>query len=82
MPAALPFVLAVHSGGKSLHGWFRAFPLFDEATWPFMRYAYQLGADHVTWSRSQFVRLPSGTRQNGEPQKTYYLNPQEAVRDE
>lgn len=82
IPAALPLVLAVHSGGKSLHAWFRAYPLYDEATWPFMHYAYQLGADHVTWTRSQFVRVPDGTRQDGRPQKTYYLNPQEAVIDE
>lgn len=82
LPAALPFVLAVHSGGKSLHGWFRAYPLFDEATWPFMRYAHQLGADHVTWCPSQFVRIPDGCQQNGELQKIYYLNPQEAVIDE
>ena len=58
LPSAPPFVMVVHSGGKSLHGWFRAYPLYDEATWPFMRYAYQIGADHVTWCPSQFVRIP------------------------
>ena len=81
IPAALPFVMAVHSGGKSVHGWFRAYPLYDEATWPFMSYAHQIGADHVTWLRSQFVRIPDGRRQDGTPQRTYYLNPGEAVHE-
>ncbi len=79
VPAALPFVLAVHSGNKSLHAWFCAYPLYDEATWPFMRYAHQVGADHVTWTRSQFVRIPDGRRQNGARQTTFYFNPQTAV---
>jgi hypothetical protein len=77
----LPLVLVVHSGGKSLHGWFAAFDR-DEYTelWPFIRLAYSLGADHVTWCRSQFVRLPDGQRQNGVRQTTFYFNPSEAVR--
>lgn len=79
IPAGLPFVMAVHSGGKSVHAWFRAYPLYDEATWPFMRYAHQLGADHVTWTRSQFVRIPDGRRQDGSSQATFYFNPGKAV---
>jgi hypothetical protein len=79
LPAALPLVMLVHSGGKSVHGWFRAYPLLDDVTRLFMRCAHQLGADHVTWTLSQFVRLPDGRRQDGRTQKTYYLNPAEAV---
>jgi hypothetical protein len=81
IPSAPPLVMAVHSGGKSLHAWFRAFPLYDEVTWPFMSYAYQLGADHVTWTRSQFVRIPDGRRENGKTQTCYYLDPGKAVKE-
>ena len=76
----LPLVLGVHSGNISLQGWFAAFDR-DEDTelWPFMRLAYSLGADRVTWVRSQFVRLPGGRRQNGARQTIYYCDPSEAV---
>ena len=76
----LPLVLGVHSGGKGVHGWYLAFDR-DEDTelFPFMQHAHVLGADPVTWCRSQFVRLPDGRRQNGSPQITFYLNPQNAV---
>lgn len=40
-----------------------------------MRYAVSLGADHATWTRSQFVRLPDGTRDNGHRQAVYYFAP-------
>jgi hypothetical protein len=75
----LPLVLGVHSGGKSVHGWFAAFDHEDDDLWPFMRLAYSLGADRVTWTRSQFVRLPDGRRQNGVRQVTYYFDPTKAV---
>jgi hypothetical protein len=76
----LPLILAVHSGGKSIHGWYAAFDRDEQnELWPFMRYAYSLGADRVTWCRSQFVRLPDGRRQNGVRQLTYYLDPGNAA---
>jgi hypothetical protein len=75
----LPLVLAVHSGGKSVHGWFAAFDREEDELWPFMRQAYSIGADRVTWVRSQFVRLPDGRRQNGARQVTHYFDPSEAV---
>jgi hypothetical protein len=76
----LSLVLVVHSGGKSLHGWFSAFNRDEQRElWAFMRYAHSLGADWVTWRRSQFVRLPDGRRQNGARQLTYYLDPGNAV---
>ncbi len=40
-----------------------------------MRYAVALGADRATWTRSQFVRMPGGTRDNGKPQTIYFFNP-------
>jgi hypothetical protein len=76
----LPLVLGVHTGGIGVHGWYAAFDC-DEDTelWPFMRLAYSLGADRVTWVRSQFVRLPGGRRQNGAPQVIYFFDPSKAV---
>jgi hypothetical protein len=78
--AGLSLLLAVHSGGKSLHGWFSVFDR-DEDTelFPFMRLAYSLGADRPTWVRSQFVRQPDGRRQSGARQSTYYFDPSRAV---
>jgi len=53
--------LAVHSGGKSLHGWYG--PVQDEsAARELMGYAVSLGADPATWTRCQLVRLPGGQR--------------------
>jgi len=53
--------LAVHSGGKSLHGWYG--PVKDEGTArELMGYAVSLGADPATWTRCQLVRLPGGRR--------------------
>ncbi len=64
-----PLVLAVHSGGKSLHGWFPVTPGESETPersdlWRFMAYAVRLGADKATWCRSQWVRCPGGTRRD------------------
>ncbi len=57
-----PLVLAVHSGGKSLHGWFACAGADDTTLLRFMRYAVSLGADPATWTRCQFVRMPDGLR--------------------
>jgi hypothetical protein len=72
----LPLCLSVHSGDISLHGWYRAFGLDEQRVLlPFMQRAHSLGADPVTWTRSQFVRLPDGRRQNGALQRALYFNP-------
>jgi hypothetical protein len=68
-------VLVVHSGGKSLHGWFYVERLSPDAALVFMRIAVSVGADTATWTRSQFVRIPDGTRATGERQTAYYFNP-------
>jgi hypothetical protein len=60
-----PLVLAVHSGNKSLHGWFNCAGEDDQQLLGFMRRAVELGADQATWTKSQFVRLPDGRRENG-----------------
>jgi hypothetical protein len=78
----LPLVAAVHSGGKSLHGWYPAFNHTDRDLRLFMRAAVRLGADKQLWVRSQFTRMPDGRRENGKPQTLYYLAPEKAVRSE
>lgn len=77
----LPLVAVVHSAGKSLHGWYYVFDKTDVELRPFMDYAVSLGADHATWLRSQFIRLPDGLRENGRRQVTYYLDPGKAVKN-
>jgi hypothetical protein len=57
-----PLCLAVHSGGKSLHGWFFCAGVADDTVLKFFRYAVSLGADPATWSLCQFVRMPGGCR--------------------
>jgi hypothetical protein len=71
-----PLVLAVHSGNKSLHGWFYCASQPEDRLYRFMRYAVNLGADHATWSRCQFCRMPDGRRENGKRQTVFYFNPQ------
>jgi hypothetical protein len=70
-----PLALAVFSGSKSLHGWFHCAGVAEEKVSRFFRYATSLGADRATWTRSQFVRMPDGTRANGKRQAVYFFNP-------
>jgi hypothetical protein len=69
-----PLVCAVHSGGKSLHGWFYVHGQPDVKVEKFFRYAVSLGADRATWTLCQFVRMPDGTRDNGNRQTIFFLN--------
>jgi hypothetical protein len=70
-----PLVLAVYSGSKSLHSWFFCAGQCEETLRSFMRHAVTLGADRATWTRSQFVRMPDGIRDNGNRQAVYFFNP-------
>lgn len=76
-----PLALVVHSGGKSLHGWFACAGQDEDKLHKFMRYAVVLGADPPTWSRCQFVRMPDGRRpgrKKGEwpvRQQVFHFNP-------
>jgi len=74
-----PLALAVHSGQKSLHGWFYCAGVPEERVWSFFQYAVLLGADRANWTRSQFARMPDGLRENGRRQTVYFFNP-EAVK--
>jgi hypothetical protein len=71
-----PLVLCVHSGGKSLHGWFHCAGQPEAKLARFFRYAVTLGADPATWTKSQFVRMPDGTRDTGRPQAVFFFAPQ------
>ena len=69
-----PLVCVAHSGGRSLHGWYFVAGQPETKVEKFFRYAVSLGADRATWTRSQFVRMPDGTRDNGRRQTMYFLN--------
>jgi hypothetical protein len=72
-----PLALVVHSAGKSVHGWFFCSGQDEEKVLrPFMRLAVSLGACHSTWTKSQFVRMPDGTRGDGHRQAVYYFRPE------
>lgn len=69
-----PLSMVVDSGGKSLHGWFFVAGKSDAQLTPFFNRACGFGADPALWTRSQFVRMPSGTRDNGNRQNVLYYN--------
>ena len=69
-----PLALVVFSGSKSLHGWFYVEGDEDQAK-RFFTYAVKLGADPATWTRSQFVRMPEGLRENGNRQVVHFFDP-------
>ena len=65
-----PLRLVVHSGSKSLHGWYEASDEVEDRR--FMEEATRLGADSKTWLKSQFVRMPNGKREKTKPQHVYF----------
>ena len=71
-----PLAMVVYSGSKSLHGWFFCAEQPEERLRQIMRYCVSLGADRATWTRSQFVRMPDGTREGGKRQVVCYFNPE------
>jgi len=71
-----PLVLAVHSGGKSVHGWFYCADVPEEKVLCAFNYAVSLGADRANWTRAQFARMPDGLRENGRRQTVYFFNPE------
>ena len=60
-----PLALVVFSGSKSAHSWYFCDGQPEDKLQRFFDYVVSLGADPKTWSRSQFVRLPDGTRADG-----------------
>ena len=71
-----PLWMVVYSGGKSLQSWFPCKDT-DDCTlreW-YAGEALALGACRSTWCRSQFVRMPDGTRDDGRQQSVEYFDP-------
>ena len=60
--SALPLVLVVDSGGKSLHCWFDCRGRDDQDVAAFFAAATRLGADKTRWDPCGWVRMPGGTR--------------------
>lgn len=78
LAARYPLALVVHSGGKSLHGWYFVAGRPEEELRAFMRYAVSLGADRHTWTPCQAVRTPGGIRRDKWQtcvQQVVYFNP-------
>lgn len=75
-----PLTIVVDSGGKSLHGWFFVDGMNDDQLVPFFCRACTLGADSKLWTRSQFVRMPGGLRENGNRQQILFFNPETLTR--
>lgn len=70
-----PLIMVLHSGGKSIHGWFHVEGEDEQDVMSFYRYAVALGGDYHTHLKSQFVRMPDARRDNGKRQTVYYFNP-------
>ena len=69
-----PLVAVVHSGNKSLHGWFACQDASADRIRRFFDYAVTLGADPATRPPCQLVRLPEGRRRNNQRQALLFLN--------
>lgn len=71
-----PLGLVLHSAGKSCHGWFPCAGATQAQIESFTRDAFALGADPQLFrNKSQFVRMPDGTRSdNGQRQVTYFFD--------
>lgn len=68
-------ILVIKSGGKSLHAWYRVESEKRDAD--FWKLGIMAGADKAILRNSgQSVRLPMGTRRNGQAQSVLYFNPQ------
>jgi hypothetical protein len=66
-------VLVIRSGGKSLHAWYATETSERDAK--FWKLAIMAGADPaIERNRGQAVRLPMGTRDNGNVQGVLYFN--------
>jgi hypothetical protein len=70
-----PLILAVYSGGKSIHGWFDVSALRRSGKRRFFQFARRLGADNALWNTAALVRMPGGVRDNGKRQAILYFNP-------
>jgi len=65
----------VDSRGKSIHGWFQVDDVPPETLFAWFKIAIRVGADPRLWLPEQFVRMPGGTRDNGETQEVVWCAP-------
>jgi hypothetical protein len=75
----LPLALVTWTGGKGLHAWFFVAGKSDPEILSFFSIACELGADPLLWGRSQFARVPDGSRDDdgrGTTQHVIYFNPE------
>lgn len=71
-----PLVLILHSGGKSVHGWYLVEGQEEHKVREFFNLACVLGADKKTWSPTQFVRMPGGyNNKHLKKQQVAYFQP-------
>jgi hypothetical protein len=70
-----PLALALYSGNKSLHAWFR-FDGNETRAEEFRQLAAALGADPASLRRHQTVRCPNARRDNGVLQEVLFFNPE------
>lgn len=67
--------MVVHSGGKSLHAWFKSSGN-NLTDWKFMQFACELGADKEMWRPEQFTRTPNAVSSKYNlRQKCLYFDP-------
>ena len=57
-----PLVMAVHSGGKSVHAWYAVEAMSEEEQVRFFAVACLLGADQSRWDKCGWLRMPGGLR--------------------
>ena len=76
---AAPLVMAVDSGGKSLHAWFDVESMTRQDQARFFAVACLLGADRTRWDLCGWLRMPGGLRAATEGrrvrQKILYWDP-------
>ncbi len=74
-----PLVLAVRSGNKSIHAWFRCRGASDDRQHQFFTQAVRLGADRNVWPRCQMVRMPDGWRPDRQARQSVLFFAPEAI---
>jgi hypothetical protein len=72
--------IVVDSGGKSLHFWLYVADIDDSAKTAVCQRMMQLGCDSAIKKPAQYFRMPSGKRDNGNPQPVLYFNPPEQIK--
>ena len=83
----LPLVCVLHSGGKSIHAWYRAAGETEDDILAFYDVAIPLGADRVGKTRCQLMRTPGAWRQlpdrftYGIRQTVHYFNHKEVAHE-